>query len=85
MLQKPQSEINFLKLETNDKNNPSSSESIENVSVLRPESEPAAFSYSYVVDFNSQYDTAFAIEENSNLKIRNEPNMLYKYLRNVVT
>lgn len=56
-------------------------------SVLPPEPEPeaaavpAAFSDLYVVDFNTQYDIAFAIEENANLKIRNEINMLYKYLK----
>jgi len=42
-------------------NNPSPSEGIENVSVLPTESEPATFSDSCEVDFNSQYDIAFAI------------------------
>lgn len=83
MSQKRQSEINFFlkKLKTSDENNPSPIEGIENVSVLPPESEPATFSDSCVVDFNSQYDIAFAIEENANLKIRNDPNILYKYLK----
>ncbi|XP_025409761.1 uncharacterized protein LOC112683105 isoform X2 [Sipha flava] len=81
MSQKRQSEINFFfkKLKTSDENNPSPSEGIENVSVLPTESEPATFSDSSEVDSNSQYDIAFAIEENANLKIRNDPNMLYKY------
>ncbi|XP_025416944.1 uncharacterized protein LOC112688119 [Sipha flava] len=83
MSQKRQSEINFFlkKLKTSDKNNPSPSEGIENVSMLPTESEPATFSDSCEVDSNSQYDIPFAIEENANLKIRNDPNMLYKYLK----
>jgi hypothetical protein len=68
-------------LKTSDENSPSPSEGIENVSVLPTESEPATFSDSCEVDSNSQYDIAFVIEENANLKIRNDPNMLYKYLK----
>ena len=40
--------------------------------------EPAVFSDSSEVDFNNQYDIAFAIEENLNLKTK-VPSMLYKY------
>ncbi|XP_025405273.1 uncharacterized protein LOC112679614 isoform X1 [Sipha flava] len=83
MSQKRQSEINFFfkKLKTSDENNLSPSDGIENVNVLPTESEPATFSDSCEVDSNSRYDIAFAIEENANLKIRNDPNMLYKYLK----
>jgi len=49
--------------------------------VLPSESEQAAFSDLSEVDFNNQYDIAFAVKVNSNLKIRNEPSMLYKYLK----
>jgi len=63
-------------LKTSDENNPSPSEDIGNISVLPSKSEPATFSDSCVVDFNSQYDIAFTIEENANLKIRSDQNML---------
>jgi len=69
------------KFKSSDENNLSPSESVENVSLLP--SEPAAIPTrnSSETIFNNQYDIAFAIEDESNLKIRNEPSMLYKYLK----